>query len=683
MATSNAEFKTYLPSQSRYSARKKPEEWEHQRDKLTRLHQQNIPRKQMLEILKSEDGFCASLPQLNARFHAWGLRRYEKSTPTPNKTAPASAIPQSSCLPTPSPNQRQLEPAISSTISVAMDDERQPLDFDLEGVGGGFSGNLEDAGQQADADSSGIDMLWAHIRLDAGASDASHDIIANDYTRNSFIGGSNYPGYLQDNSRRFSDNDTSSSDDPVILTPGTSTPSRVSSHSKNPSHHLLGQSSSEEGPSSESDRGENLNSTDVLQPEAFQALPQSRPTAPLPYAILQIETPTDLRVTENMLRCVGDFGSLMTSDRQKRSSHPSMSSFLSSRPSAESSFTFRGDIQRQQIRRCINATAEAYENAHYFLKLGEPTKAIRRLYDATPTVAPMLAEPDLFLLTRLVEIATWSSWKKFPGYEPVVFKFLSSEAGKQLGVQHPLAILLGCFAQAAAVSKSYPTLWTVIIDHIDRIADDSDPTSRSEAQQIRIKAYFYLVRVLRNNGMHVQAIQRCQELIQLCIAIDGTRSFSANRARYNLAVNHCEARDFSSAMAAYKETCKYLGTRDSPFDGWIFGVFALSELAQLYEQEGEMEKAAEHYEEALVKFLEYGGDESSGALLMLKDLIEFLERMDQLEQLERVKKQYPACCTALEMGGLDEPRQWVGRRVTTQASGGKKWRSWTWTSPIT
>lgn len=61
----------------------------------------------------------------------------------------------------------------------------------------------------------------------------------------------------------------------------------------------------------------------------------------------------------------------------------------------------------------------------------------------------MFDEPDLFLFTRLVEIATWSIWKEFPGYERSVFKYLSCEAGKELGPQHPLTLLLGCFSRVA------------------------------------------------------------------------------------------------------------------------------------------------------------------------------------------------------------------------------------------
>ena len=666
MMTQSVEFKTYLPSESRYSARIKPEEWERHREKLIRLHKQNIPRRQMLDILKREDDFVASLPQLNGRFNTWGLRRYEKSTSISGRSAHASH----SQTPSTDRYQSTVSPLASAMTTPQHPaggpaDEAQSPQLDLEGVGGEFSGALEEAGH-VDADNT--EILWAHIQgpgFDAIDNGPDFAIRRSGYLR---------PEYLPDSFQRLSDGDTSSSDGLGILTPGTSTPSRASTSSISSQTSPLAQRpglSSEDGQSSESDHKDHTAGSS----QALSCL--TRPTAPQPYA--QIQLPTDMHVTESLLRCVGDFASLMKCDRQKTS--PTPSSFLPPRNSA--SPHFRGDIHRQQIKRCINATAEAYESAHYFLKLGEPIKAIQRLYDATPTIAPMLVEPDLFLLTRLVEIATWSSWKKFPGYEPVVFKFLSREAGKQLGLQHPLALLLGCFAQAAAISKSYPTLWTVIIDHIDRIADDSDPASRSEAQQIRIKAYFYLVRVLRNNGHYFQAIQRCQELIQLCIAIDGTRSFLANRARYNLAINHCEASDLQSAMAAYREVRKHLGTKDSPSDGWVFAVFASSELAQLHEEEEEMDKAAKYYEEALVSFLECGGDESSGALLMLKDLIEFHERMDNKEQIKRVKRQYPACCTALEMGGLDDARHWVGRRVTTQASGGKKWRAWTWTSPIT
>ncbi|KAF1961744.1 hypothetical protein CC80DRAFT_197093 [Byssothecium circinans] len=127
--------------------------------------------------------------------------------------------------------------------------------------------------------------------------------------------------------------------------------------------------------------------------------------------------------------------------------------------------------------------------------------------------------------------------------------------------------------------------------------------SGSEAQEIRIKAHFYLIRVLRNNGNHFAAIQRCQELIQLCIAINGFHSFSANRARYNLAVNHCEAGNLEAAVAAYDEARKCLGTVDFPSEGWVFAVFATNELAQLYEEEGNIDKAGKYYEEALVFFL--------------------------------------------------------------------------------
>ncbi|KAK0613665.1 hypothetical protein B0T14DRAFT_526686 [Immersiella caudata] len=684
--TQIVEFKTYQPSESRYSPRIKHEEWERHRRKLTDLHRQNIPRKQMLDLLKREDGFCASMPQLNHRFNVWGLRRYEKSTS--QSSSQKSKSPSHSK--TPSPDRHQSSGSSPAAVMTATQDpasdpaveELYPSHLGLEGVSGATRGQGE-ACEYLDANN-GHDneeyMQWDQLFQtpvvdQQPPSGAGMEALPTTSWNplDEFSGISGYPQYSVNIS--WSDSDASSNEDQGFLTPGTATPSRGSCSSDAgrgslPTHEQ--EFSSIAGQSGSSDH-EN-HPTDSLQ-----ALSRfTRPTAPPPYGIPVMQEPTDMRVSESLLRCVAGFSNLTTSNRQRR---PSPSSFLTPHTASGTS-NFRSDIYRQQIRRCINATAEAYENSHYFLKLGEPKKAIQRLGDATSTVAPMFNEPDLFLLTRLVEIATWSSWKKFPVYEPLVFKFLSSEAGRGLGLQHPLTLLLGCFAEAAAISTSYPTLWIVIIDHIDRIADDSDPISRSEAQQIRIKAYFYLVRVLRNNACHSQAIQRCQELIQLCIAIDGTRSFSANRARYNLAVNHCEAGDIQSAMEAYQEARKHLGTKESLSDGWVFAVFASSELAQLHEQEGDMAKASECYEEALVNFLKCGGDESSGALLMLKDLIEFHERMDNKEQLERIRKQYPACWTALEMGGLDDARHWVGRRVTTQASGGKKWRAWTWTSPI-
>jgi len=134
-------------------------------------------------------------------------------------------------------------------------------------------------------------------------------------------------------------------------------------------------------------------------------------------------------------------------------------------------------------------------------------------------------------------------------------------------------------------------------------------------------------------------------------------------------------------MEAYDETRKYLGTADCPYEGWVFAVFATNELAQLYEQEGDIYKAGEYYEEALVGFLQLGGDESSGALLMLKDLISFHNCYGHKQQLGWVKIKYTACCALLSAGRLDE-RLWVGPRVTSQASGGKRYRAWTWTSPI-
>ncbi|KAI4157739.1 MAG: hypothetical protein LQ342_008038 [Letrouitia transgressa] len=206
--------------------------------------------------------------------------------------------------------------------------------------------------------------------------------------------------------------------------------------------------------------------------------------------------------------------------------------------------------------------------------------------------------------------------------------------------------------------------------------------SRGEAQEIRIKAEFYLVGALAKNGNSFAATQRSQELIQLCVAIDGVRSFAANHARYSLAVTLCEAGNLGAAMEAYDKARKYLGTANCPYEGWIFAVFATNELAQLYEQEGNIDKAGKYYEEALVDFAQRGGDESSGALLMLKDLIDFHERYGHEEQLGRVKIQYPASCTLLSAGRLDEVRLWVGPRVTTMARRGKKYRAWAWMSPI-
>lgn len=154
----------------------------------------------------------------------------------------------------------------------------------------------------------------------------------------------------------------------------------------------------------------------------------------------------------------------------------------------------------QQIRGYINATAEAYTNTYYYLKLGEPEKAPQRLSDASHTVAPMLAAPDLFLLTRLVEIATWSSWKRFSDYEPIMFRYMTAVVSHKLRERHPLTHLLGGFVMAAAISTSYPALWTCISDRIDQVSDDQGSAGREKTQQIRIKAYFYLVRVLRSNG---------------------------------------------------------------------------------------------------------------------------------------------------------------------------------------
>ncbi|KAI4157740.1 MAG: hypothetical protein LQ342_008039 [Letrouitia transgressa] len=176
------------------------------------------------------------------------------------------------------------------------------------------------------------------------------------------------------------------------------------------------------------------------------------------YAVQHIQMPTDMHVTDCLLRCVNDFASLI---RQKRT--PS----LMLRREQTASQQPREDIPRVQLRCCINATTPIYESVCYFLKLGEPSKAIERLKDARLTVPYMFVDPDLFLLTRLIQIATWTSWKKFPEYEPVVFRFMAAYARDWLGPEHPLTLLLGCFSKSAATSTSYPTLWTCVVNHID------------------------------------------------------------------------------------------------------------------------------------------------------------------------------------------------------------------------
>lgn len=115
-----------------------------------------------------------------------------------------------------------------------------------------------------------------------------------------------------------------------------------------------------------------------------------------------------MQATNGILRCVNDFASLILNERQKEPF-----SFTLRREQTANQQP-REDIRRLQIRRCINAIAEAYENAHYFLKLGEPSKAIERLNDATQTAPTMFVDPDLFLLTRLIEIATWSKLEEVP-----------------------------------------------------------------------------------------------------------------------------------------------------------------------------------------------------------------------------------------------------------------------------
>lgn len=603
-------IKPYSPGQGRYSARIKNEEWEPYRQKLTLLHSMNVPRRQMLEILDREDDFRPSLPQLNARFNTWGLRRYDKSVSKSGATAEDSSPDRNS-------GQQNSHP---QSINIMANHKSR--------VGGN-----EDQNRQTPS------------------------IIHEDISFDNLSG------------------EESSENGIIIMTPDSSPNSR--SHASSASHVSL---------SGTPDRNESVslavrNAHSTFDPACVVSsdthgsrlhATSSRLRVSSPYAIHAMKTPTDLLVTDKLLRGLNEYTLLISNNRQKRTQ-----AFETGRMSDHQA----NEIRRLQIRTGINSTAQAYENAHYFLKLGEPGKAIQRLQDASSTAPLLFEEPDLFLLTRVIEIATWSSWKKFPEYEPFVFKYLAAESGKKLGQQHPLTHLLAGFAQAAAISTSYPTLWTCIIERIDELADDQ--VSRSESQQIRIKAYFYLVRVLRNNSNYFAAVERCKELIQLCITVDGIRSFSANRARYNLAVNHCEAGNLDDAMEAYEEAEKYLGTMNCPNDGWIFAVFATNERAQLYEQKGNIEKAGECYEQALVRFLQFGGDESSGAILMLKDLVDFHGRHDNEGELSCVRKQYPACYAALISGVLDNPQHWVGRRVTTQASGGKSNRAWTWTSPIT
>ncbi|KAK1750192.1 hypothetical protein QBC47DRAFT_394768 [Echria macrotheca] len=660
-------FKPYLsPSESRYAPRIGNDEWERYRKKLTRLHRQNIPRKTILQIMKDEDGFQPSMPQLNARFNQWRLRRYEKASRQNTPAAREDLLGPHLSQPSTSPPESTMLVRFNSSHDVT-----QQLRRDIEGVGGGFEGIETSLPHNHD-------QAWLQLEASGtSSSDGSSALLTSRPTRShQIVGASGFAG-VPTTGRRVSDEDTSSSGAPDILTPGTTTPSQASttSHGSTTATYIQTLESFEQS----GDRGlqnQGQHAADTSQQAYMLYANRQRYRAMSPYARSPIPLPKDFKVSEDLLRCIQNFSRFMSNDQSNTNS---FGLYMSSPTRAR----LRDNAQKLHIRRCINATAEAFEGAHYFLKLEDPAKAHQRLYDAATTIPPMFEAPDLFLLTRLVEIATWSSWKKFPGYEPIVFKYLTSEAGKRLGVLHPLTLLLDCFTQQASISIAYPTLWQCVIEHIDQITDASDSQARIEAQQIRIKAYFYLVRVLRNTGRYDDAILRCKELISLCVHTDGARSFSANRARYNLAVNYCEAGDIHAAMEAYGEARKWLGTRDCPDEGWVFSVFASSELAQLYEQEGDVAKAAELYEEALVPFLEIEGDSSSGALLMLKDLLDFYKRLGNREQLNRIYSQYPACCAVLESGALNDARRCVGRRVTTQASGGKKRRPWTWTSPIT
>ncbi|KAI0535032.1 hypothetical protein GGR58DRAFT_519713 [Xylaria digitata] len=587
-------FKLQCPAESGYSARIKDEEWERHREKLTHLHHQAVPRREILNILGREDSFNPSLPQLDARLRIWGLRRYDTTKGTPC-TGPATGNPpKKRSSPTGDPLTKQILPYSEHT----------------------------------------------------GDTDNSED-------------------------------------ESLVLTPiGTPEKSNYQSTPLSLQYSSARRVSRDEEKPTEADSELCINSDESFTTDATSALSSSlsiirsaKMQTAFPYALSTIQMPTDMATTDKLLRCVNDFASLMSSQRQK--SH----GIVIPRQGQATNKLQQDEVRRQQIKDCINATTEAYDNAHYYLKLGETSKAILKFQDAAPTVLPMFGETNLFLLTRLLEIGTWSSWKRFPRYESVVFHFLEHSAQQKLGPRHPLVVLLGCFAKAAAISKSYPTIWSCVIDHIDRMADNE--ISQAEAQRTRITVYIFLVRILRNNGNYSAAIQRCQELIQICITVNGLRSLSANRARYNLGVCYCEAGKPYAAIAAYEEARKYRGTVDAPYDGWIFSVFASSEIAQLYEQEGCIDQAGKYYEEAMLEFTRYGGDGSFGALLMLKDLLEFHERHGHKEASARAIDQYPAYYALLRDGRLDDGPQGSGRRqITTQMTRGKSSREWTWSLPI-
>lgn len=581
-------FKVYLPGQPAYSARIRDEDWETHRVKITRLHNQFSSRSRILSILRREDNFHPSMPQLNARFHRWGLRCYDKPQRVLQDPATTSPAAENRLL-----NTQGKDKSVSSNRSD--EDGQGYLQDEVE--------PRSNAGPNPDATTVGLEGL---------------------------------------------------SDSPIVPTPPATPPTP---------------GSSEDGEEFVSEPiAVNAN---LLPSNSSSIVPSNERFKPITFHVVQL--PTETNVTDSILRCIAEFATwLPVSSREKMK--------VSSSATVSQAHQNIVTVRKLQTRDCIQATAEAYEGAHYQLKLGFPDRAICRFRDAVQTAQGMFTEPDLFLLTRLIEIATWSSWKKFPEYEPIVFRFLAASARQQLGVLHPLAIMLGFFSQAAAISPFYPMVWLCIIERIDKMT--LDPTAQAEVKYLRIKAYFYLIRVLRNNANYYEAIRRSEELIQLCITVDGVRSYSANRARFNLAVNYCEQGNIFQAMEVYEQTRQYQGIGEDWHDGWVFAVFATSELAQLYEQFGQFAMAACYYEEAVLKFLLYEGYQSSGALLMLKDLKDFYERQHNLEELNRLREQYSASWGLLLAGRLDDQRNLIGCRVTSQAVKGKQNRAWTWTSPI-
>lgn len=197
------QLKIYSPQESRYSARIKDEEWERHREKLMRLHNENVPRKQMLDILKREDDFSPSLPQLDARLNLWGLRRYEKSTPNLDNS-------DNSAL----GSQNPVHPAGGPVL-----DQPRLFQLELEGVGGGF----EEGEDVVHAVADNPDVSWIDLG-DPGRSYRGLDLISGQL-QDQMTGRSGYLKNRDISTRRFGYKDAfSSGGGPVILTPATSTP---------------------------------------------------------------------------------------------------------------------------------------------------------------------------------------------------------------------------------------------------------------------------------------------------------------------------------------------------------------------------------------------------------------------------------------------------------------------------